>query len=258
MMISRDLADVEAFDLPALPAAGRAHSHPLGPRDASPRSLFDVIRDTRRFTVTDEHLRLLRRAHVTWVDAEFGAPEIDGKRPYGNSDVYSDIAEILGIPEDEWFDGEFRPVPRGRVAVPAVARGDRRRAPDRPGHGRVPARRYVCEGGWGGTWRRAKTRPTPRFRRTRRPRRRAADRVIAPAPASRAARITGISVSRMTTETTAFTSGSCWPEPDRAEDPQRQRVLRARGEHGDDDLVEGQREGEQRAGDQRGRQPAAA
>ena len=36
-------------------------------------------------------------------------------------------------------------------------------------------------------------------------------RVSAPAPATLAARITGISVSRMTTETTAFTSGSCWP-----------------------------------------------
>src|SRR2546430_6989450 len=33
----------------------------------------------------------------------------------------------------------------------------------------------------------------------------------------------------------------------------RQRVLRARGKHGHDDLVEGQGEGQQRAGDQRGR-----
>ena len=38
--------------------------------------------------------------------------------------------------------------------------------------------------------------------------RRPADRA---GPATRAARITGISVSRMMTETTAFTSGSCWP-----------------------------------------------
>jgi hypothetical protein len=33
---------------------------------------------------------------------EFGAPEINPKRPYGNSYVYGDIGEILGIkPEDD-------------------------------------------------------------------------------------------------------------------------------------------------------------
>src|SRR6266702_4784821 len=110
MMISRDLADVEAFD--RLCQRQGVHIHiRWGHEMSSPRSLFDVIRDTRRFTVTDEHLRLLRRAHVTSVDAEFGAPEIDCKRPYGNSDVYSDIAEILGIPEDEWFEEDIAPFP---------------------------------------------------------------------------------------------------------------------------------------------------
>jgi hypothetical protein len=38
-----------------------------------------------------------------------------------------------------------------------------------------------------------------------------ADRVTEPAPASRAASTTGTIVSRMTTDTTAFTSGSCCP-----------------------------------------------
>src|SRR5580704_9616788 len=37
--------------------------------------------------------------------------------------------------------------------------------------------------------------------------------------------------------------GELLAEADRAEDPQRQGVLRARGEHGDDDLVERQAEG---------------
>ena len=32
---------------------------------------------------------------VGWQDCEFGAPEIDPKRPYGNSSVILDIAEIL-------------------------------------------------------------------------------------------------------------------------------------------------------------------
>lgn len=51
----------------------------------------------QQFTVTDEHIKLLRAANVGWEDCEFGAPSIDCKRPYGNSDVHADIAEILSI-----------------------------------------------------------------------------------------------------------------------------------------------------------------
>jgi hypothetical protein len=153
MMISRDLADVEAFD--RLCREHGVHIHiRWGHEMASPRSLFDVIRDTRRFTVTEEHLRLLRRAHVTWLDDEFGAPEIDGKRPYGSSGVYSDIAEILGIPEEEWSDGESNPLPEAEwrllrlhvetavVLQIALATGE-----FRPG-------RYVREGSWHTSWKR--------------------------------------------------------------------------------------------------------
>jgi hypothetical protein len=50
-----------------------------------------MINSAREFTVTDEHLRLLRAAYVGWDDMEFGAPSIDPKRPYGNSDVVADI-----------------------------------------------------------------------------------------------------------------------------------------------------------------------
>jgi hypothetical protein len=53
------------------------------------------------FTITQDHLKLLRRAYVSWEDCEFGAPCIDCKRPYGNSYVEGDIAEILG-----WSVGE--------------------------------------------------------------------------------------------------------------------------------------------------------
>ena len=47
------------------------------------------------FTVTEQHLKLLSYAYVDWNDLEFGAPSIDCKRPYGNSDVLRDIAERL-------------------------------------------------------------------------------------------------------------------------------------------------------------------
>ena len=65
------------------------------------RSVYDKIRNVTEFTVTDEHLKLLRGAYVGWDDCEFGAPAIDCKRPYGNSDVIADIAEILEVPDDD-------------------------------------------------------------------------------------------------------------------------------------------------------------
>jgi len=56
--------------------------------------MFDKI----RFELTDQHLKLIRRMTVKYNDyCEFGAPEIDPKRPYGNSSVYYDIGEILNI-----------------------------------------------------------------------------------------------------------------------------------------------------------------
>jgi hypothetical protein len=69
--------------------------------------------EKQTFTLTEEHIKLLRRAYIGWESCEFGAPAIDCKRPYGNSDVYGDIAEILGVEfdadsEDEPFTDEQR------------------------------------------------------------------------------------------------------------------------------------------------------
>lgn len=51
----------------------------------------------RLFELKEEHIKLLRNANVMWNDCEFEAPAIDCKRPYGNSNVYRDIARLLGI-----------------------------------------------------------------------------------------------------------------------------------------------------------------
>lgn len=64
---------------------------------------------TVQFRVLPEHLKLLRSAWVDWCDDEFGAPAIDPKRPYGDSDVLGNIAEALGIePENGDFTAEQR------------------------------------------------------------------------------------------------------------------------------------------------------
>ena len=47
----------------------------------------------KNFTVTETHLLLLQRMQVGWCGDEFGAPEINPKRPYGNSSVLTDMVE---------------------------------------------------------------------------------------------------------------------------------------------------------------------
>lgn len=56
---------------------------------------------TQQFRVLPEHVKLLQRAYVSWDEGEFGAPAIDCKRPYGNSNAIADIGKILGeVPEE--------------------------------------------------------------------------------------------------------------------------------------------------------------
>lgn len=58
------------------------------------------------FKITEAHLKLAKKMCVSWEDCEFGAPSINCKRPYGNSDVISDIGKILGLPKQQGKDGE--------------------------------------------------------------------------------------------------------------------------------------------------------
>jgi hypothetical protein len=58
------------------------------------------------FTITNNHLKLLKHIHISWNSCEFGAPTVDCKRPYGNSDVYCDIARILNIPIPDFDNDE--------------------------------------------------------------------------------------------------------------------------------------------------------
>ena len=60
-----------------------------------------------RFTLTNEHLKLIKRMNIRFDDDAYdGAPAVDIKRPYGNSDVMNDVAEIIGIEKSEDDRGE--------------------------------------------------------------------------------------------------------------------------------------------------------
>ena len=59
----------------------------------------------QKVVVTQEHVLLLKYLEIRWNDDAYeGAPEVDLKRPYGNSAVWTDIAEILewDLVEDQW------------------------------------------------------------------------------------------------------------------------------------------------------------
>lgn len=58
------------------------------------------------FTITPEHLKLLSHMSVDWDEIENGAPEIDAKRPYGDSDLVESIGRVLGIKAMETEDEE--------------------------------------------------------------------------------------------------------------------------------------------------------
>jgi hypothetical protein len=85
--------------------------------DLDARDIHDELRLVTEFTVTEDHLKLLRRAYVGWDDCEFGAPAIDCKRPYGNSDVLNDMTEILGTPDEECRDEEGEILPDAEAAL---------------------------------------------------------------------------------------------------------------------------------------------
>lgn len=46
--------------------------------------------------ITDDHIKLAKELIISWQDHPYsGHPEVDAKRPYGNSNVEEDLAEHL-------------------------------------------------------------------------------------------------------------------------------------------------------------------
>lgn len=90
----------------------------------APRDTFDD--HPMKFTVTDAHLKLLGRTYVGWNRSAYaGAPAVNIKRPYGNSDVVRDVIEIAGlipagVDEDAWWDGFYYEAPFARGARAAA------------------------------------------------------------------------------------------------------------------------------------------
>jgi len=60
-----------------------------------------LLNRVTEFRLTEDHLKLIKRMFIDWDDSAYeGAPAVGLKRPYGNSDVYFDVAEILADGSD--------------------------------------------------------------------------------------------------------------------------------------------------------------
>lgn len=55
----------------------------------------------KEFKLKPQHITLLKNAHVSENEIEFGAPSIDPKYPYGDSQVIQSMIQLL-LPEPEW------------------------------------------------------------------------------------------------------------------------------------------------------------
>lgn len=58
--------------------------------------MIENLKTVETFQLTEDHLKLLNHMYIQWGDDGYeGAPAVGIKRPYGNSDVFGDIAEIV-------------------------------------------------------------------------------------------------------------------------------------------------------------------
>ncbi|CAB4203472.1 hypothetical protein UFOVP1382_88 [uncultured Caudovirales phage] len=70
-----------------------------------PRGYISNLEKATSFVFTRAHEKLLRASRCGWSYVEFGAAQIDDKRPYGNGDVEADVCRILGWAKGA--DGEW-------------------------------------------------------------------------------------------------------------------------------------------------------
>jgi hypothetical protein len=74
-------------------------------RSKTPEQILELIKKfgKEEFTVKEDHLKLLPHLNIHFdVWAYDGAPATDMKRPYGNSDLWGDIYEILTGASTHW------------------------------------------------------------------------------------------------------------------------------------------------------------
>ena len=69
-------------------------------------TIFEEVQNSKFIIITQEHLKLVKMLWFSWDKCEFGSPEVDCKRPFGNSDVFNDIFKILDV-KPEQFNSDY-------------------------------------------------------------------------------------------------------------------------------------------------------
>lgn len=82
-------------------------------------SLTRGVRGVRRLTVAQHHLAIIQRLNWTWSGGDYGAVGVDVKRPLGNSDLFDDVGDVLGLSPgvDQWGDPHWSEFERQTIAA---------------------------------------------------------------------------------------------------------------------------------------------
>ncbi len=80
------------------------------------------------FNLTEAHIKMVCAYNIRWNDNSYdGAPEVDPKRPFGNSDWQDDLCELLEYEPDsegEFTDEQYRDVTKlfesGHIALEII------------------------------------------------------------------------------------------------------------------------------------------
>lgn len=66
--------------------------------------------EKKRFHLKEDHIKLLQNMNIRWNNKGYGSPEVDSKRPFGNSgtkDIEEDICDYLNLNKNNEDDIEY-------------------------------------------------------------------------------------------------------------------------------------------------------
>ncbi len=84
------------FPLQCCPAAPN-FDNPASKKEAQGKQFAELNRSMRVCEITNDHLKLLRKLRLTWLNCEAGAAAVHYDKRYGTSQVYKDMAEAIGF-----------------------------------------------------------------------------------------------------------------------------------------------------------------
>jgi hypothetical protein len=84
--------------------------------------LDEIFDEGAEFTVTQDHIALLQNTEWEWLSLKlgrwvFGAPCVNSQRPYGHTQIATDICQILEIEIPQYDTDEWLEIERDVLAI---------------------------------------------------------------------------------------------------------------------------------------------